>query len=286
MAAKMQDAVWTKFKNEKDYEKKLILYKATILPYLEAQYATSPTKVDLATKLADAVYNKTLSQTESDRARNEFDGIFNQTFKNPTEDQLGTIEKRFRLNRDLGGGANTGIANPQSSIKRLMEASMNANVESWWDRAIGSGDYQTVEEAIEAAAKGDIAALKSARAGRGEDSDSVISKAEELSLRQCALMSILYNVDGYLLYGRVNNDGDPKDPIPWNGRIMGFLGSKTSNAAELPNYFYGDENIKSYYETKTEMASFARGLFYVYEDGSSNTMKEVNLKLSTNEFTD
>ena len=87
MTVTITDADWKAFKDEEDYKKKLEIYKQKIQPFFEENWETSAVKKDFDSKVEDAE----LTQQEKDRGTAEFEAIFNQSFKNPTEDLLNEI---------------------------------------------------------------------------------------------------------------------------------------------------------------------------------------------------
>lgn len=282
---------YVNFRNsQSDYEKRLKDYKVGLLPFIEERIKKNEIKF-IKEFYDDVDTNFSLSLEERQRIKDEFKTLIDTTFQNPTDDVLkllkiprGGVEYQ---NATAATNASYGVLN--RSLKTALEKKINANVEYSFSLDIRGADYQTVDNLLETVAQtGNIAELKSAQAGEGKDSDSVLSKSPPLEVRQCALMSIMYskwNLEN-LMWQSYQSGNDGEDRGIFDQRITPFIGSNTYTdlkASEINNYFTADDQIKNFFNHTVEDTELNKALFFVYHDINDKKMKEIKLKLSSHD---
>lgn len=183
----------------------------------------------------------------------------------------------------------------------LLRDFINAHVAIYGNREVGGlskffemafagfvdTDFQTTEELVEeSAVEGNLGAIDNAIKGTGES--VALGEGKSLfELKQCALMSILYDPSKDLknlasfTYSSEINVRDFKFKSYFNkNRIIPLYIPEDEKIEHLNNYFYSDENITKFFEQKNFSNKMRKELFYVYED-EEGQIKEVKLKKSS-----
>ena len=148
-------------------------------------------------------------------------------------------------------------------------------------------DVQTNEELVEdSAVSGSLQAIDNAIAGTGES--VTLGEGKSLfELKQCALMSMLYDPTKNL---KELSSASSKNTIDISNqkyntyflrnRIIPLYVPENEKIEHLNNYFYSDRNITKFFEQKNFSNKMRKELFYVYED-EEGQIKEIKLKKSS-----
>ena len=263
-------------------------YKNAVYPVIKTLYDKG--LLDINTKITTAQAG-IQNADEKAKLKTDFDKAFLKFLSDPDEDIISDLA--YDLIAYPNVPFNDFIVSPvspskindslNSFVEQIFERHANKNVDTGIQEFFGGGDFLNIEEFVDSLKNKDRGALTSALSGQGvtDAQEEFLEKVEPLELKQCALMSIMFNssithIDNSFVRNLSNTAG-----FPYRKRIILIdTNSQNTNPSGLNNFFYCDDNVSNFFETKTSDGNMFKDLFYVYED-VSGSMKEVKLNFST-----